>query len=170
MQPTDPMGSNALEAAAGPEPEQRLDEVLAGYLKAVDSGAAPDRAALLARHPDLADGLAEFFAEQDELERWAGPLLDTGKGGYDTAGAGQGVPLDARPELGLTFGDYDLLEMLGKGAMGIVYRARQRSLQRLVALKMVRAGVLETPAELERFRNEAETVAHLDHAHIVPVH
>jgi hypothetical protein len=84
MQPTDSLEHNALDEAGDLQREQRLDEILAAYLKAVDSGVAPDRAELLARHPELADGLADFFAEQDELERMAESLINTRQGGSGT--------------------------------------------------------------------------------------
>ncbi len=90
---------------------------------------------------------------------------DTQNAGEDGP-TGPGLPEGTR--IGY-FGDYELLRVLGEGGMGIVYKARQLSLNRPVALKMIRAARFPSADEVRRFQNEAEAVARLDHPNIVPI-
>src|SRR5262245_23812044 len=103
-----------------------LDRLIAEYLQAIEAGQVPNRQELLEQHPDLAEALRGFFADLDRMDRQAGPLRLTGE---ET----RGNPLPTVRYIG----DYELLEEIARGGMGVVYKGRQVSLNRIVALKMI---------------------------------
>src|SRR5262245_25500811 len=140
--------------------EERLNSAIAAYLADVEAGRAPDRQELLRRHPDLAADLQAFWDDHDRMLRAAAEVRP------QPAPGPEGEP-PLRPR---SFGDYELLEAIGRGGLGVVYKARQRSLNRVVALKLIRAGQLATLAEVQRFRREARAAARLDHPLIVPIY
>jgi serine/threonine-protein kinase len=147
--------------------EQRINQLIAACLEAERAGKPLDREDLLRRHPDLADELRSFFADHEQFHRLAEPIGPAAE--LPTLAPGE----PAGPEPGTTlryFGDYELLEEIARGGMGVVFKARQVSLHRTVALKMILAGQLASPVDVQRFQTEAQAAANLDHPHIVPIY
>jgi len=144
-------------------PDDLLGDVLAAYLEAVDAGWAPERRAFLDRYPVLRSELESFFAAQDQVQTLSASIRTD----PPSANGAVAVAPSAAPR---SFGDYELLEEIARGGMGVVFRARQVSLNRTVALKMVLAGDLASSSDVQRFRNEAEAAALMDHPNIVPVY
>ncbi len=147
-------------------PGDLLDAIIAEYVQQVEAGNVPNRESLLARHPELAERLRAFFADYDRLDRQAAELRLSADPNRTTDALG---PAGELPRIRY-FGDYELLEAIARGGMGVVYKARQMSRNRVVALKMVLRGELATERDVARFRAEAEAAANLDHPHIVPIY
>jgi WD40 repeat protein len=140
----------------------RLDEVLLDYLRRVDRREPVDREAFIAEHPDVAEQLRAFFADSSAVDNLLHVKPERPRASRD------GPRVSALPVVRY-FGDYELLEEVGRGGMGVVYKARQCSLNRTVAVKMILAGQLADEEEVRRFQAEAELAAGLDHPGIVPI-
>ena len=138
--------SKANESSAMTAAEE-LAQLLDQYLRDLEAGRRPDRAALLANHPELGPRLEEALAGLEYIH------------GTRKSAAAPAAQL----------GDFLPIREIGRGGMGVVYEAEQRSLKRRVALKVLSAGAAVDQVAMQRFQREAETVATLHHTNIVPI-
>jgi serine/threonine-protein kinase len=167
-----------------PPPSELLDAAVAEFFGAVERGQPPDREEILRRFGDISDELTQFFADHDRMTRLAMPvraaLNDSSRAraiaADETLAAMSPTDLPAvasaessRSVVGFRLGEYEILSELGRGGMGVVYKARHVRLNRVVALKMVLAGQFAAPEDLQRFQAEAEAAAALEHPGIVPI-
>src|SRR5215470_16125460 len=151
-----------LVSSSGLSAEQTAQvlRVLEDYLAELERGGRPHPDELLARHPDLADQLKAYLDQLDLLHeaavrfRVAAPAADAAP---------------AENDLG-RLGDFRIVREVGRGGMGVVYEAEQVSLGRRVALKVLPFAATLDSRQLQRFQNEAQAAAHLQHQNIVPVH
>lgn len=143
--------------------EQRLANVLSEAADAICRGDLFDLNTVCAAHPDLADELHRLFGTMLVTDT-AGSALDEGVAAPPSNGRWRSLTLPA------IMGDYELMEEIGRGGMGVVFRARQISLDRIVALKMILRGRLASESDLQRFLSEATATARLEHPNIVPVY
>src|SRR5262249_46995423 len=131
--------------------DERLDEVILAYLNAVDASQPIDRQEWLDPHPDPDPELLALFARLDPVDPLVAPLQNLSPT--------QPFQRNKIP----SFGSFEDLTWIGKGGMGVVYKAWQKSLKRHVALKMILAGSHAGEELRARFQAEAEAAARLRH-------
>jgi serine/threonine-protein kinase len=141
--------------------DEKAIDALDSYLQDMHAGRHSSRDNLLAAHPELAEAVRCL----DDLDRLAAKDED------DVSTLAATVPAQRSQDLGLLcFEKYEVECEIGHGGMGVVYRARQKDLDRTVALKMILSGQLATPEHRARFRDEAKFAAQLQHPNIVSIY
>jgi serine/threonine-protein kinase len=155
-----------------PSSDEQLAQLLADLTDRVRGGESLDLEAVVREHPQWSAELRQLWAAVMIAEQLADDVR-TAQPTEDRAAAENPVeaslPTHSAP-LPRRFGEYELLEELGRGGMGIVYKARQTNLGRIVALKLILRGELASSSDVARFRAEAKSAARLEHAGIVPVY
>lgn len=159
-----------LDPSLGPDGPTLLYELLGLEIELrVASGETPTRGEYETRFPKNHNEIARAFAEVATPGRsaTAGASIDETIPYHGTSGLERP---ERMPGANSRFGDYELLEEIARGGMGVVYRARQISLNRIVAIKMMLSGQFASAEEAERFGLEAVSAANLDHPNIVPIY
>ena len=163
--------------------DPRLSQIIAEYLQAIDAGSSPDPEEYTLRYPDLAEQLRVFFTDQEKMNRLAAPLRPDDPDATQPPGPDLHSATITHSPLGEErtgqtgsvgkiryFGDYELISEIARGGMGVVFKARQVTLNRTVAVKMILKGEFAGPQDVQRFRAEAEAAGNLDHPNILPIH
>jgi eukaryotic-like serine/threonine-protein kinase len=158
--------------------DPRFRAILATCLEKLERGETLDHVALLQRHPEYAESLRRLLDDQRLLRQVVtGMPGNAGQGGslrMEAADATIDSPSSANDIVeGMRIkyiGEYEILEEIARGGMGIVFKAKQRNLKRIVALKMIRSGHLATDADVRRFQIEAQAAGRLHHPRIVAIH
>jgi serine/threonine-protein kinase len=155
--------------------EELLAELAARLADEMQRGELPNVDAVIREHPALEEELRGLWATMLVADCVAAGASSSSNRAQDVHEAthphAPAAGINVAPlRSGGTLGDYQLADELGRGGMGVVYKAQQVSLGRTVALKMILRGAMPTPADLARFRSEAESAARLDHPAIVPIY
>ena len=162
--------SDSTTAPAPPTRDERLAQLLGELTEQSRQGRPPDLESLARQHPDLASELRPLWGTVQVAEAMGASRQSDRQSNRpepkETSEADATPGADATRSLG----DYELEKEIGRGGMGVVYKARQRSLDRAVAVKMILRGSWASGEDLARFRREAEAAARLHHANIVAVH
>jgi serine/threonine-protein kinase len=146
------------------EHEEQLSELLEGLIEQSRRGIEPDFDQIERQHPKMAGELRALWA----TARLADDLAYLSTIDWGQQRRTPSTEFFSSPPL--LVGDCEILGELGRGGMGVVYQARQRSLGRIIAVKMLLQGESATALDRTRFRVEAEAAARLEHPHIVPIH
>ena len=146
------------------EQQQRLTQLLDQYLLGLEQGEPVDVAAMLSSNADLAGVLSVYLQKLDGLHGIAAGFQSHGE--LEPLVSGESGSRVQSLELG----DYTIVRELGRGGMGIVYEARQRSLDRRVALKLLPLASMLDSRQIARFKNESHAAAQLQHPNIVSVY
>jgi len=158
-----PLLEDYLPALGEPRRALLLRELLAVEVRYRRSRGEPlDHAEYLRRFPDLGKQISAVFAENEATVASSVQLLDET---YVHTSSPAHSPLHDSPRLA----DYEILGELGRGGMGVVYKARQIGLGRTVALKMVRKGCHASDDDIARFQAEAAALARIQHANIIQI-
>src|SRR5262245_54168488 len=144
-------------------PDQGLAVLLEHVTARLQAGEAVDTGELARDHPEYAERLQQLLPALRLLADASRP----GGAGPSPSAAAEDWAEDLAGE---PLGDFRLLGEVGRGGMGVVYEAEQRSLRRRVALKVLPYAATMDPKQLQRFRTEAHAAAHLHHQNIVPVY
>ncbi|MGD9720496.1 MAG: protein kinase [Pirellulales bacterium] len=159
------LAPSALDALSR-EQQERLTEILDRYLRDLDNGLPPRPEHLLEAHPDLAEVLRTYLDNLTRLHEVAAAFGQPGLTEPAIELSDESVSAEAN---GRRLGDFMLLAEVGRGGMGVVYEARQISLDRRVALKVLPFAAVLEAQQITRFKNEAQAAAQLHHPNIVPV-